>query len=85
MQFITLLAHVAGCIVALYIHRKHAEWKYYAAMLLMFNVIGVLFYLTVFMEVPFRHDLSQIRSFLQVLILLMFSVGLMGTLNGGKK
>lgn len=83
MQIITLLAHAAGCIVALYIHWKHREWKYYAAMLLMFNGVGVLFYLTVLFESPLRHDFSQVRSLIQALILLMFSVGLIRTLGGG--
>jgi len=85
MQAVTLIAHVIGCIVALLIHARHSEWKYYAVMLLLFNAVGVLFYLSVFFELPIRHELSQIRSFLQALILVMFSIGLMGTLNGRSK
>lgn len=45
-------------------------------MLFISNLISVLFYLSVFLENPYRHDLSQLRSLLQTVILFTFSIGL---------
>lgn len=77
MQTATLLLHIAGVILAVYLYRRSLIWKYFALMLLFSNIIGAAFYIYAAFEFPIRHELSQLRSLIQAIILLMFSLALL--------
>ena len=76
MQITTLILHMIGAILAVYIYRSYPGWRYFALMLLFSNVIGAIFYFLVLLENPYRHELSQFRSLVQAVILLAFGLGL---------
>jgi len=81
MQTVTLLLHIAGIFLAVYIYRKSLVWKYFALMLLFSNIVGAAFYVYILFDLPFKNDLSQFRSLIQAIILLMFSLSLRGRHN----
>lgn len=77
MQVVTLTLHIIAIPIALHIIRKRWEWQYYGWMLLFSNFTGALFYVIVLLDLtPYGHELSQLRSLLLSIILLMFSVSI---------
>ena len=76
MPTTTLILHIIGIFLAVYIYRHRYDWRYFALMLLFSNFVGALFYFLVIIEGPARHEFSQLRSLIQAIILLAFGFGL---------
>ena len=76
MQTIILITHILGVVLSLYLYRVSRRWKYFALMLLLSNVIGVVFYIYSILQLPNRHDLSLYRSFAQALLAFIITIGL---------
>lgn len=76
MQTIILITHILGVVLSLYLYRVSRRWKYFALMLLLSNIIGVVFYIYSIALLPNRHDLSLYRSFAQALLAFIITVGL---------
>lgn len=77
MQAIILITHILGAVLSLYLYRVSRRWKYFALMLLLSNIIGVVFYIYSIALLPNRHDLSLYRSLAQAVLLFVFALGLL--------
>ena len=76
MQTTTLILHIIGIFLAVYIYRHRYGWRYFALTLLFSNLIGAAFYIYLLFDFPSRYELSQLRSLIQAIILLAFGLGL---------
>jgi len=76
MQNLTLLLHIVLCIIAVFIYRNNKFWKYFAIMLFYSNFVGAIFYVLITVGVS-GHPTSLLRSLLQVLGWLFFSIPLL--------
>lgn len=76
MQVTILIIHVLGAVLSVYLFRFSHRWRYFALMLLLSNLIGVLFYIYVIASFPDRHELSLYRSLAQALLAFIITIGL---------
>ena len=76
MQTVTLLIHIIGALLSLYLCLRYKHWRYMALMLLFSNIIGIAFYTMVLLQVPDRHDISLYRSMASALLSLLIAAGL---------
>jgi hypothetical protein len=83
LQHINAFTHVIGVIVAAVIIWRLPSWRHFGYMLATANVIGAMFYVSVFYFPAFdNHTLSQYRTLIITIVWVAFGVGLFGCNDG---